>query len=121
MDKENRDLCSIFLGAQNSCQPEGTELASTTREVHVQSMDEGVGLSNIKKPSTWARLVWMDVGPVGMLKEGGKSILGKRQKLVVLDDGEAKEDSNNGKKVKVGEDFTMNEAAGVLRHSCREQ
>ena len=57
---------------------------------------------------------------MGMLKEGAKSILGKRQKLAVLDDGEVEEDSNNGKKVKVGEDFTMNEAAGVLRHSCQE-
>ena len=63
----------------------------------------------------------MDVGPVGMLKEGAKSILGKRQKLVVLDNGEAEEESNNGKNVKVGEDFTMNEVAGVLQHSCREQ
>ena len=55
---------------------------------------------------------------MGMLKEGAKSILGKRQKLAVLDDGEAEEDSNNGKKVKVGEDFTMNEAEGVLQHPC---
>ena len=56
-----------------------------------------------------------------MLKEGAKSILGKSQKLAVLDDGEAEEDSNNGKKVKVGEDFTMNEAARVLQHPCWEQ
>lgn len=53
-----------------------------------------------------------------MLKEGAKSILGKSQKLAVLDDREAEEDSNNGKKVKVGEDFTMNEAARVLQHPC---
>ena len=57
MDKENRDSCSLFLGAQNSCLPEGTELASATCEVHVQSMDESVMLSNIKKPSTWTRLL----------------------------------------------------------------
>ena len=56
-----------------------------------------------------------------MLKEGVKSILGKRHKLAVLADGEAKDDSNNGKKVKVGEDLTVNEAAGVLQHPCREQ
>ena len=55
---------------------------------------------------------------MGMLKEGVKSILGKRHKLPVLADGEAKDDSNNGKKVKVGEDLTVNEAAGVLQHSC---
>ena len=121
VDKENKDSCSLFLGAQNSCLLEGTDLALATREVYGQSMDEGVGLSNIKKPSTWTRLVRMDVGLVGMLKEGAKSILGKRQKLVVLDNGEAEEESNNGKNVKVGEDFTMNEVVGVLQHSCREQ
>ena len=58
---------------------------------------------------------------MGMLKEGVKSILGKRHKLAVLADGEAKDDSNNGKKVKVGEDLTVNEAAGVVQHPCREQ
>ena len=58
---------------------------------------------------------------MGMLKGGAKSILGKRHKLVVLANGEAEEDSNNGKKVKVGEDLTVNEAAGVLQHPCREQ
>ena len=88
MDKGNRDSCSLFLGVQNSCLHEGIELAPTTHEEHVQSIDDGVGLSNIKKPSTWTRLVWMDVGPVRMLKEGAKSILGKRHKLVVLADGE---------------------------------
>ena len=40
----------------------------------------------------------MDVGPVGRLKEGAKSILGKRNKLAVLVDREAEEDNNNGKK-----------------------
>ena len=58
---------------------------------------------------------------VGLLKEGAKSFLGKRQKVAVLDDREAEKDSKNGKKLKVGEDFTMNEAAGVVQHPCREQ
>ena len=118
VDKGNRDLCSLFLGVQNSCLHEGTELAPTTHEVHVQIIEDGVGLSNIKRPSTWTRLAWMDVGLVGILKEGAKSILGKRHKLVVLADGEVEDDSNNGKKGKVGEDLTMNEAVGVLQHPC---
>ena len=41
--------------------------------------------------------------------------------MAVLDDREAKEDSNNGKKLKVGEDFTMNEPAEMLQLPCREQ
>ena len=55
------------------------------------------------------------------MKEGAKSFLGKRQKVAVLDDREAEKDSNNGKKLKVREDFTMNEAARVVQHPCREQ
>ena len=58
---------------------------------------------------------------MGRLKEGAKSILGKRNKLVVLVDREPEEDNNNGKKGKVYEDLTMTEAAGVLQHPCRDQ
>ena len=35
MDEENKDSCSLFLGAQNSCLPKGIELAPTTHEEHV--------------------------------------------------------------------------------------
>ena len=65
--------CSLFLGEQTSCLPEGNEVAAATCEVQMQSMVEGVGLCNIKKPSTWTRLARMDVGLVGRLKEGAKS------------------------------------------------
>ena len=65
--------CSLFLGEQTSCLPEGNEVAVATCEVQMQSMAEGVGLCNIKKPSTWTRLARMDVGLVGRLKEGAKS------------------------------------------------
>ena len=53
-----------------------------------------------------------------MLKEGAKSILGKRNNLAMVVDGEAKVDSNNGKNGKVCEDLTMTEATGVLQHPC---
>ena len=58
---------------------------------------------------------------MGMLKEGAKSILGKRNNLDMVVDREAKVDNNNGKKGKVCEDLTMTEAAAVLQHPCREQ
>ena len=54
----------------------------------------------------------------GMLKEGAKSILGKRNNLAMVVDGEAEVDSNNGKNGKVCEDLTMTEATGVLQHPC---
>ena len=40
----------------------------------------------------------MDVGPVGVLKEGAKSILGKRNNLAMVVDGEAEVDKNIEKK-----------------------
>ena len=41
-----------------------------------------------------------------MLKEGAKSILGKRNNLAMVVDREAEVDNNNGKKGKVCEDLT---------------
>lgn len=35
VDKENKDSCFLFLGAQNSFLPEGIELAPATHEEHV--------------------------------------------------------------------------------------
>lgn len=96
-------------------------MAPTIYKEHVQINDAGVGLNNIRKPSIWTRLVRMNVGLVGMLKEGDKSILGKRNNLAMVDDGEVEVDKNIKKKGKVCEDLTMTEAAGVLQHHCREQ
>ena len=51
MDKGCRDSGSLILGVQNSCLHEATKLAPTIQKEHVQISDDGVGLSNIKKPS----------------------------------------------------------------------
>lgn len=63
----------------------------------------------------------MDVWPVGIIKEGAKPILGKRNMLVVFVDGELKDKNSKGKRGKVCEDSNMNVVAGVLNHPCREQ
>ena len=88
---------------------------------HMQLSNDGVGLYNTTKLSTWTRLVRMEVGPVVVLKEGAKSILGKRNNLTMGVDAEVEADKNLGKKGKVCEDLTMTEAVGVLQHPCREQ
>ena len=88
---------------------------------HMQISNAMVGLNNTRNPFTWTRLVRMEVGPVGVLKEGAKSILGKRNNLTMAIDGEVEVDKNLGKKGKVCEDITMTEAAGVLQHPCQEQ
>ena len=122
VNKESRESCSLVLGVQNSSLNGGTDLAPATQQgEHVPSNEEGAGLSNIKKQATWTRLVRMDVGPVGIIREGAKSILGKRNMLAVLANGEAEGKNSKGKRGKACEDSNMNEAAGVLKHPCREQ
>ena len=98
VDKGHGDSGSLILGRQKPCLHERSEVAPTIHEEHVQISDAGVGLNNIRKPSTWTRLVRMDVGPVGVLKEGAKSILGKRNNLAMVVDGEAEVDKNIEKK-----------------------
>ena len=58
---------------------------------------------------------------MGIIKEGAKSILGKRNMLVVNADKEVENKGSEGKRGKVCEDSITNEAAGVLQHPCREQ
>ena len=56
-----------------------------------------------------------------MLKEGAKSILRKRNMMEVLSFGDTEDEKCKGKRGKVSDESNMNEAAGVLSHSCREQ
>jgi len=81
---------------------------------HVQISNARVGLNNTRKLFTWTRLVRMEVGPVGVLKEGAKSILGKRNNLTMGVDGEVEADKNLGKKGKVCEDLSMTKVVGML-------
>ena len=58
---------------------------------------------------------------MGLLKEGAKSILGKINMLEVFSFGDTEDEKCKGKRGKVSDESNMNEAAGVLSHSCREQ
>ncbi|KAK9998699.1 hypothetical protein SO802_018302 [Lithocarpus litseifolius] len=87
---------------------EGADLALSIQQEHMQSTEGGVGLSKIKKNPTWTRLVRMDAGPVELIKEGAKSILGKRNMLAMFADGEAEDTTSTGK---VGDDLQMTESA----------
>ena len=121
VNKGGGDSGSLILGGQKPCFHERSEVVPTVHEEHVQISNARVRLNNIRKPSTWTRLVRMDVGPMGVLKEGAKYILGKRNNLAMVVDGEVEADKSIGKKGKVFEDLTMTEVAGVLQHPCREQ
>ena len=58
---------------------------------------------------------------MGIIKEGAKSILGKRNMLAVNADKEVENKGSEGKRGKVCKDSNTNEAVGVLQHPCREQ
>ena len=65
VDKGCRDSGSLILGRQNPCLHERTKFAPTIHKEHMQISDASVRLSNIRKSSTWTRLVRMDIGPMG--------------------------------------------------------
>ena len=75
----------------------------------------------LDKQRTWTRLACMDYGPMELLKEGAKSILGKRinhvQQLGSLDSI----DEQTGKRVKTGDVSQSIEATGVSEHHCQTQ
>ena len=118
VDKENRVSCSIDLGVHNSSLDVGIDLGPAIHKEHMYCTEEGAGLSSNKKKNTWTRLVRMNVGPIGILKEGAKSILGKRNMLEVFSIGEIEDDKCKGKMGKVSDESIMNEVAGVLNHPC---
>ena len=60
----------------------------------------------------------MDVGPVEIIKEGARSILGKRNMLAMFANGEVKNTMNTSKRGKIGEDLHMIEVVEVLNHPC---
>ena len=119
VDKENRVSCSIDLDVHNSSLDVGTDLAPAIHKEHMYCTEEGARLSSDKKKNTWTRLVHMDVGTMGILKERAKSILGKRNMLEVFSIGEIEDDKCKGKRGKVSDESNMNEAARVLNHHCR--
>ncbi|KAK7846682.1 hypothetical protein CFP56_007571 [Quercus suber] len=87
VEKGGGDFDSL-LGGQKPCLHESSEVAPKSLTEHVQVSNVVVGLNNTRKLSTWTGLVRMEVGPVGIIKEGAKSILGKRNNLIMEFDGE---------------------------------
>ena len=121
VDMENRVSGVVDLGVHSSSIEVGSDLAPALHKEHVDCTEDGAGLNSNKKKNTWTRLARMEVGPVEMLKEGAKSILGKRNMLEVFSFRDTKDDKCKGKRGKVNNELNMNEAAGVLYHPCREQ
>lgn len=63
----------------------------------------------------------MDFGPMDLLKEGAKSILGNRGSQGIQQDVFDKGEEQAEKKVKSGDGSQFFEAAGVSEHPCRAQ
>ena len=63
----------------------------------------------------------MDYGPVDFIKEGAKSILGKRVSQGLLHDTKKEEEGYARKCGKYGDDSHSDETTGVFEHPCRAQ
>ncbi|KAK9983217.1 hypothetical protein SO802_032742 [Lithocarpus litseifolius] len=120
-DKESRDFRDQTFDASVSNSNMVIDLVPTAQGSHVQIIEAESGSGEGKKQPKWTRLVRMDYGPIELLKEGAKSILGKRSLQPTYEEG--MEDSQHcaAKRGKVEDDPTIMEAAGVLQHPCREQ
>ena len=106
---------SMSFSSKPGCGTEGEE------QMHVARVDFGIGPHSPKTKATWTRLRRMDIRPVELIKEGAKSVLGKRST-------HREETSQNGEEqievVKRGRsnvDLNSKESAGVPMHPCRSQ
>ncbi|KAL0012666.1 hypothetical protein SO802_007774 [Lithocarpus litseifolius] len=120
-DKESRDFRAQTFDASVSNSNVVTDLIPTAQGSHVQIIEAESGSGEGKKQPKWTRLVRMDYGPVELLKEGAKSILGKRSLQPMYEEGLEDSQHSAAKRGKVEDDSTTMEAAGVLQHPCREQ
>lgn len=82
---------------------------------------EFIGPQGADKKRMWTRLARMDYGLVDLLKEGAKSILGKR-----ISQGQQHEvfgsvEEHTGKRIKSGDVSQTIEVVGVSKHPCRAQ
>ena len=121
VDKESRDLRAQTLDVPALNSKVVNDLAPPAQGSHVQVNEAESGPVEGKKQPKWTRLVRMDGGPVELLKEGAKSILGKRSLQPVNEDEMEDNQHSEAKRGKVDDDSTIIEAAGVLKHPCREQ
>ena len=65
------ETSSMGLSSKPGCGTEGEE------HMHMVSVDVGNGPHSPKTKATWTRLRPMDIGPVELIKERAKSVLGK--------------------------------------------
>ncbi|KAK7853578.1 uncharacterized protein CFP56_035475 [Quercus suber] len=72
VDMENRASGAVDIGVQSSSIEGGSDLVPALHKEQVVCTADGVGLNSNKKKTTWTRLARMDVGPMGILKEGAK-------------------------------------------------
>ena len=120
-DKESGDLWAHTLVAPVSNSKVVNDLVLTAHGSHVQVNEAESGPGEGKKQPKWTRLVRMECGPVEQLKEGAKSILGKRSVQPVNEDEMVYSQHSEAKRGKVDDESTIFEAAGVLQHPCRAE
>ena len=89
--------------------------------MHVVNVDLGSGPQSPKTKATWTRLRRMEIEPVKLIKEGVKSVLGKRS---TSKEGSNQVEDEQIEVVKQGKSSAKSnseETAGVPMHPCRSQ
>jgi len=107
----------ITLGAENFS-PSWDRLGVFTGPMNKNG---AIGPQGLDKQSKWTRFTRMDFGPMDLLKEGAKSILGKRGSQGMQQDVFDKGDELAEKRVKSGDGSQLFETAGVSKHPCQAQ
>ena len=123
MEYTNKEGTAVEVTEQRSMNVSTKPGCDSVGEEHMHGVgvDVGNGPHSPKTKATWTRLRRMDIGPVELIKEGAKSVLGKRST-------HREEPSQNGdeqievvKRGRSNVDFNSKESAGVPMRPCRSQ
>jgi len=106
---------SMNFSTKPGCDSEGEE------HMHVVGVDVGNGPHSPKTKPTWTRLRRMDIGPVELIKEGAKSVLGKRSSCREEPNQEGNEQIEVVKRGRSNVELNSKESVGVSMHPYRSQ
>ena len=109
------ETISMGLISKTGCGNEGED------PMHVVSVDVGNGPQSPKTKAMWTRLRCMEIGPVELIKEGAKFVLGKRSTDREGSNQVEDEQIEVVKRGKSSMDSNSKELAGMPMHPCRSQ
>jgi len=120
-DKEGVGLGSSNTKATLSNSNVGESLDLVEDPMHMMVAESADGPQGPKARPKWTRLTSLEYGYVELIKEGAKSILGKRMKGKEESNLDRDKQDRMVKRGKISDDSNQDETAGVPVHPCRAQ